>query len=105
MVIRNGDIVRVREWDDMASEYGFPRGYCGDRIGTPGLYFTHTMRQYCGMLGVVYGIAGGSFRIKSLDGEEFDGLYSKFMVDLESYNSIVYGTDTKITITLDDLFD
>lgn len=39
-----GDVVRIRQWDDMKAEYGLDRS--GD-IRCPG-WFLKAMRQYCG---------------------------------------------------------
>lgn len=39
-----GDVVKVRDWDDMAAEFGED----GDRIMTPRLGFIPKMKKYCG---------------------------------------------------------
>lgn len=46
---RVGDRVRIRQWDDMAQEFGINDF---NNISTP-LVFTSEMRQYCGEEGVI----------------------------------------------------
>lgn len=41
-----GDIVRVRQWDDMAEEFGV-RGHNNDVVNVP-YAFTDLMKGYCG---------------------------------------------------------
>lgn len=46
MKYKIGDKVRVREWDDMANEYGMSDD--GD-ILTPNFHFIESMKKFCGM--------------------------------------------------------
>lgn len=55
-----GDVVRIRDWDDMAREYGLR--YDGF-IECPKCVFNTEMRRYCGR----------QFTIKSFDGIEVSG--------------------------------
>lgn len=43
-----GDLVRVRDWEDMAAEYGTKPGTT--YINCPYWVFTDRMRDYCGMV-------------------------------------------------------
>ena len=49
-----GDIVRIRDWDDMAAEYGVTDGDID--IGENRPWFTQPMRQFCGMICTVTAI-------------------------------------------------
>jgi hypothetical protein len=44
-----GETYRIREWDDMANEYGVKQGLGGPYIDIPGPKFTNSMRPLCGM--------------------------------------------------------
>lgn len=41
-----GDYVKIRDWDDMAEEFGCSSS--GRLIRIPGFYFVSGMRDYCG---------------------------------------------------------
>jgi len=49
-----GDTVRIRDWDDMAAEYGVTDGDID--IGENRPWFTQPMRQFCGMVCTVTAI-------------------------------------------------
>lgn len=49
-----GDVVRVRSWDDMASEYEI--GFLGDIRIAPDIWFLEYMRPICGAEGIILSI-------------------------------------------------
>ena len=57
-----GDWVRIRQWDDMAAEYGLNEF---ETILVP-LGFTDTMREFCGHWGRITCVYEGSYDIKFL---------------------------------------
>lgn len=57
-----GDWVRIRQWDDMAAEYGLNEF---ETILVP-LGFTDTMREFCGHWGRITRVYGCSYDIKFL---------------------------------------
>lgn len=57
-----GDWVRIRQWDDMAAEYGLNEF---ETILVP-LGFTNTMREFCGHWGRITRVYGCSYDIKFL---------------------------------------
>lgn len=63
MEIKVGDKVRIREWDDMAKEFGV---YEDGDIKTK-YYFTKEMKKYCGKFVEVKRVHGDSFTIKGDD--------------------------------------
>lgn len=84
-----GDIVRVREWDDMAREYGVDID--GD-INTP-VYFVKGMKPLCGDRAKITRIyAGGCIELYFLDscsGKETDFCYHESMLEPYYQSSIV----------------
>lgn len=84
-----GDIVRVREWDDMAREYGVDRD--GD-INTP-VYFVKRMRPLCGDRAEITRIhTDGCIELYFLDGSngrETDFFYHESMLEPYYQSSIV----------------
>ena len=59
-----GDKVRVREWNDMASEFGF--NSCDD-IKTPIYYYINNMRQYCGKKTTIERVLDDSYKLSGCD--------------------------------------
>lgn len=62
MQYKVGDWVRIRQWDDMAAEYGLNEF---ETILVP-LGFTDTMREFCGHWGRITRVYGCSYDIKFL---------------------------------------
>ena len=62
MQYKVGDWVRIRQWDDMAAEYGLD---VYGNILVP-LIFTDAMREYCGHWGRITRVYGCSYDIKFL---------------------------------------
>lgn len=58
-----GDYVRVRDWDDMAEEFGFDEDY-DTYIDTPGFPYAESMEYLCGM----------EFEISYIDVEDGHGV-------------------------------
>jgi len=46
--IREGDTVTIREWDDMAAEFGSPATLDDTPVIRCEAHFTTKMRKYCG---------------------------------------------------------
>ena len=70
-----GDVVVIREWDDMADEYGLSNDSidCAD-------YFTEEMQVYCGTEFVIRDVAGKEVRFEGSDNDDdddwtFDGFF------------------------------
>lgn len=56
-----GDKVRVRQWDDMAKEFG----ECLDAIDTPFCFFVSSMKVYCGLVYEIDEVYGRCYELKS----------------------------------------
>ena len=56
-----GDKVRVRQWDDMAKEFG----ECLDAIDTPFCLFVSSMKVYCGLVYEIAEVYGRCYELKS----------------------------------------
>ena len=66
MKYKVGDKVKVREWDDMAKEFGVDSD--GDIIGT-GLYlFAKSMKKFCGKTVTIKKIHASSYEINEING-------------------------------------
>lgn len=91
--IQVGDIVRVREWDDMAAEFGV----VGSHINCC-LTFITEMREFCGNEYVVedieYGIERVYFELTP-DSEERGYSFSADMLELVEES----GTESKIELS------
>lgn len=87
MELHNGDIVRIRQWDDMVVEYGTRDGLYGFDIKTPHVTFFSNLRVLCGRAFEIYNVkAVGDdekgfqiFRIRDDDGWSL--ILSEYMVD------------------------
>lgn len=62
MKYKVGDKVKIRKWDDMASDFGVDA--CGD-IKLPEIFFTKEMEEFCGKIVTI------QERNVDLDGEEY----------------------------------
>lgn len=87
MEIEVGDRVRIREWDDMAKEFGIDED--GD-IKTQ-YFFMKDMKKYCGKVVGVKWKSGNTFTIKQ-DTED-----NLFTADTISPSTIIITTDWKTT--------
>ncbi|MFQ9785836.1 MAG: hypothetical protein ACLRYF_04315 [Mediterraneibacter faecis] len=56
-----GDKVRVRQWDDMAKEFG----ECLGAIDTPFCFFVSSMKVYCGLVYEIAEVYGRCYELKS----------------------------------------
>lgn len=63
--IHVGDVLRIREWDDMVKEFGVD----GSFIKVP-FTFTNSMRYLCGQTFTVYSISRYSGKLHSVEGIE-----------------------------------
>lgn len=69
MELQNGDLVRIREWDDMVDEFGIDS--MGDIKSDP--YFVVGMRELCGREFVVENFNEYIFRCKDVSTGRFVG--------------------------------
>lgn len=81
-----GDKVRVRQWDDMAKEFGNKDG----NIPINGCLFVKEMKQYCGRTYEVYD-TGLYYYILATENEVLEWCFTDSM--LEDVNSLSYTTD------------
>ena len=69
-IFLSGDIVKVRNWEDMADEFFVD---VNERILTPGACFIKTMEKYCGKKFVISGIQETGicrlYHVRGVDGE------------------------------------
>ncbi len=81
--IHIGDRLRVREWDDMKTEFGTREGFAGDEIIKCPFNFTEKMRHMCGQLFTVADIDEGE--LISEEGIEIDTtrLKNRWMISAE----------------------
>lgn len=87
-----GDLVRIKQWDDMAYQYG------GDEydIPMPGAYFVDSMRNLCGKEFVITGIFGDE-----IEGHGTDWSITEFMLEaVEEDDHIIYDSE-EISVFLD----
>lgn len=77
MKYKVGDVVRIREWDDMEKEFGV------DSLGDIQCYgtFVSGMKEFCGRVGTVCGRYRDKFYIVSFDGERSHWNFSDDMID------------------------
>lgn len=61
MKYKVGDKVRVRQWDDMAKEFGFS-GCTKSNIDILGCLFTNNMKKFCGSVVTISNIASDNSR-------------------------------------------
>lgn len=67
--IRIGDVLRIRDWDDMALEFGEKEGNQGKIILTYPAYFITPMKYLCGRTFTVSDISPDGF-LNSFEGHE-----------------------------------
>ena len=77
-----GDWVRIRQWDDMAAEYGLNEF---ENILVP-LGFTDTMREFCGHWGRITRVYGCSYSIKFLSAPNNWSWNDEMMLNNWSWN-------------------
>ena len=91
-----GDKVRVRNWDDMAKDFGVSVGWSGTEINI-GPNFTESMKEYCGKVITITGINSAGYYTIDEDVWKF----SDEMLEPVTNNIIViYEKDNKV-IALD----
>lgn len=86
MKIKVGDRVRIREWDDMAKEFGIDED--GD-IKTE-CFFTKDMKKHCGEIVTISCVVKDAFNIE-------ENLGKVFTADTISPSTIIITTDWKTT--------
>lgn len=86
MEIEVGDRVRIREWDDMAKEFGIDED--GD-IKTE-CFFTKDMKKHCGEIVTISCVVKDAFNIE-------ENLGKVFTADTISPSTIIITTDWKTT--------
>ena len=60
-----GDHVKIKEWDDMAKEYGLGRSLLyGSKTINVSCSFTESMRSTCGQCAKIIGYNGYSYKLK-----------------------------------------
>lgn len=67
MKYKEGDKVRIREWNDMAREYGVDED---GAIDCPPIFFTSDMKRYCGKIMTIESVHKDSFENVFYDMEE-----------------------------------
>ena len=90
------DKVRVRQWDDMAKEFGVNNG----NIPINGCLFVKEMKQYCGRTYEVYGKS--LYYILATENEVLDWCFTDSM--LEDVNSLSYAPDSSTLETEDTIW-
>lgn len=98
MEYKVGDVVIIRDWDDMASEYGTDRD--GD-ISHSGNYYFSEYRKFCGTSAVVQDIddSDGSIELLLSSGEcEWVGGFA-----IADVVEDIHENDIVIDITFDDI--
>lgn len=83
--IHIGDVLQVRDWDDMALEFGEKDGFQGRVVLTSPAVFIPSMRYLCGRVFTVSNINEKGF-ISSVEGCELS-LSGKFQSKRLDYNS------------------
>ena len=81
-----GDIVMIREWDDMASEFGINGGR---DINTPKCIFSKYMAKYCGAFGKIAKEFNGKYEIENFGGWNFtDAMFTDWEPKKEADDGI-----------------
>lgn len=96
MKYRVGDKVRVRQWDDMAKEFGVNNG----NIPINGCLFVKEMKQYCGRTYEVYDTS--LYYILATENEVLEWCFADSM--LEDVNSLSYTPDSSTLETEDTIW-
>lgn len=96
MKYKVGDKVRVRQWDDMAKEFGVNNG----NIPINGCLFVKEMKQYCGRTYEVYGKS--LYYILATENEVLEWCFTDSM--LEDVNSLSYTPDSSTLETEDTIW-
>lgn len=96
MKYKVGDKVRVRQWDDMAKEFGVNNG----NIHINGCLFVKEMKKYCGRTYEVYGKS--LYYILATENEVLDWCFTDSM--LEDVNSLSYTPDSSTLETEDTIW-
>lgn len=98
MKYKVGDKVRVRQWDDMAKEFGFS-GCTKSNIDILGCLFTNSMKKFCGSVVTISNIASDNSRylIK-------EDCQSWYWTD-DMFENMYYSCADKITKDLQEAYD
>lgn len=96
MKYKVGDKVRVRQWDDMAKEFGVNNG----NIPINGCLFVKEMKQYCGRTYEVYDKS--LYYILATENEVLEWCFTDSM--LEDVNSLSYTPDSSTLETEDTIW-
>lgn len=96
MKYKVGDKVRVRQWDDMAKEFGVNNG----NIPINGCLFVKEMKQYCGRTYEVYDTS--LYYILATENEVLEWCFADSM--LEDVNSLSYTPDSSTLETEDTIW-
>lgn len=98
MKYKVGDKVRVRQWDDMAKEFGF-YGCTKSNIDILGCLFTNSMKKFCGSVVTISNIASDNSRY--LIKEDYQNWY---WTD-DMFENMYYSCADKITKDLQEAYD
>lgn len=100
--IHVGDVLRVRQWDDMVREFGiYADGYI--RIANKSTNFSPSMRRYCGQIFTVdqqykSGIHGFSYKCKEKSGIQNFFVCSEMLEPVDSDKDFEVASDKDIRL-------
>lgn len=98
MKYKVGNKVRVRQWDDMAKEFGF-YGCTKSNIDILGCLFTNSMKKFCGSVVTISNIASDNSRY--LIKEDYQ---SRYWTD-DMFENMYYSCDDNIAKSLQNAYD
>lgn len=98
MKYKVGDKVRVRQWDDMAKEFGFS-GCTKSNIDILGCLFTNNMKKFCGSVVTISNIASDNSRYLIKEDDQ-----NWYWTD-DMFENVYYSCADKITKDLQEAYD
>lgn len=98
MKYKVGDKVRVRQWDDMAKEFGFS-GCTKSNIDILGCLFTNNMKKFCGSVVTISNIASDNSRYLIKEDDQ-----NWYWTD-DMFENMYYSCADKITKDLQEAYD
>lgn len=98
MKYKVGDKVRVRQWDDMAKEFGFS-GCTKSNIDILGCLFTNNMKKFCGSVVTISNIARDNSRYLIKEDDQ-----NWYWTD-DMFENMYYSCADKITKDLQEAYD
>ena len=101
MKYKVGDKVRVRQWDDMAKEFGFSgcSGCTKSNIDILGCLFTNNMKKFCGSVVTISNIASDNSRYLIKEDDQ-----NWYWTD-DMFENVYYSCADKITKDLQEAYD